>query len=130
MAFVVTGLAAAGFGADCAGAAFAVVLALGAAALAALGASLAAAALAFAFAGAVVLAAFATCLSLSPSIWGARFKEASSTPVTDFREIPPIIYVLPLSAAVQALPQRQAGERFALDIACLDGLPHRACASG
>jgi hypothetical protein len=119
LVFAAADFAVAGFAADLAEAGF-VAFALGAA-LAALGASLSAAALAFAFAGAVVLATFATCLSLSPSCLAPPLKEASSTPVRIFREIPPIVYVLPLSATVQALPQRQGGERFAVEILWFGG---------
>nr|WP_245519695.1 hypothetical protein [Mesorhizobium sp. M2E.F.Ca.ET.219.01.1.1] len=70
LVFAAAGLAAAGFAAALAGAALAAVFGFDAAAdLAALGVLLSAAALSLFFAGAVVLAAFATCLSLSRSIW-------------------------------------------------------------
>ncbi|CDX45886.1 membrane hypothetical protein [Mesorhizobium sp. ORS 3359] len=116
LAFGAAGLAAAGFAA-LAGAAFAAVFAFGAAAaLATLDASLSAA-LAFAFAGPVVLAAFATCLSLSPSVWAPASARSVLHAGHGFSgKSPPIIYVLPLSATVQALPQRQGGERFAVEI--------------
>ncbi|WP_224514242.1 hypothetical protein [Mesorhizobium sp. CA8] len=131
LVFAAAGFALAGFAAAFAGAALAAVFLFGAAAaFTVLGASLSAAALAFAFAGAVVLAAFATCLSLSPSISAPASREASSTPSRIFREIPPIIYVLPLSATVQALPLRQWGERFAVEILCFARLPHRAWPRG
>ncbi|CDX14790.1 membrane hypothetical protein [Mesorhizobium sp. SOD10] len=131
LVFAAAGLAVAGFAAALAGAAFAAAFVFGAAAaFAASGASPSAAALAFAFAGAVVLAAFATCLSLSPSIWAPPLKEASSTPVRIFREIPPMTYVLPLSATVQVLPQRQCGERSAVEIPYFGRLPHHGWAAG
>jgi hypothetical protein len=80
LVFAAAGLAAAGFAA-----ALAAVFGFdAAAALAPLGVLLSAAALSLFFAGAVVLAAFATCLSLSPSCLAPPQKEASSTPVRIF----------------------------------------------
>ncbi|WP_246505929.1 hypothetical protein [Mesorhizobium silamurunense] len=72
------------------------------------------AALAFAFAGGVVFAAFAT--KSLPGVPGsaasrrARFryrKRPPLSPIADSQEIRHDAYVLPLSAAVQVLPQRQ-----------------------